>query len=170
MRAGLQPIEPDRPQGPANRPAPPAARSSVQTLSITSARSDGTLAPEAWRFVFSDPGTSGNSRVVTVAAKTSSEHPDTVEAFSGARAEGTPSVHPIAQNKLVIDSDTALIQARGAAKLRGIISAEYHLSQVRSGQEPVWTLSLYAEETEPVARFQIGAKTGSVKILAGAAA
>src|SRR5277367_3730341 len=50
-------------------------------LSISSARTDATLVPKAWRFVFHDPGTSGKCRIVTVATKASSEHPDTVEAF-----------------------------------------------------------------------------------------
>ena len=137
----------------------------AKLLSVSSARTDNSLAPEAWRFVFMDPATGGNCRVVTVAAKTSSEHPDTIEAFSSAKTERTPAGHAIAQNKLVLDSDLVLAQARGAAKLKGICAAEYHLSQPRSGQEPVWTLYFYAEAAEPVTRFQIGAKTGAVKIL-----
>jgi hypothetical protein len=137
----------------------------AKLLSVSSARTDESLAPEAWRFVFLDPATSGNCRVVTVAAKTSSEHPDTVEAFSSAKTESVPATHAIALNKLVMDSDQVLAQVRGAAKLKGIRAAEYHLAQPRSGQEPVWTLFFYAEAAEPVARFQIGAKTGAVKIL-----
>src|SRR5471030_1794629 len=70
----------------------------AKLLSVSSARSDGSLAPEAWRFVFLDPATSGNCRVVTVAAKTSSEHPDTVEAFSAAKTESVQTTHAIAQN------------------------------------------------------------------------
>ena len=138
----------------------------AKLLSVSSTRTDGSLAPEAWRFVFLDPATSGNCRVVTVAAKTSSEHPDTVEAFSSAKTESMPSNHAIAQSKWVLDSDQVLAQARGAAKLKGIRAAEYRLGQPRSGQEPLWTLSFYAEAAEPVARFQVGAKTGAVKILA----
>ena len=139
----------------------------AKLLSVSSARSDGSLAPEAWRFVFFDPATSGNCRVVTVAAKTSSEHPDTVEAFSSAKTESAPAAtHAIAQNKWGVDSDQALAQTRGVAKLKGILAAEYRLSQPRSGQEPLWTLSFYAEATEPVVRFQVGARTGAVKILA----
>jgi len=138
----------------------------AKLLSVSSARTDGSLAPEAWRFVFLDPATSGNCRVVTVAAKTSSEHPDTVEAFSSAKTESVPTLHAIAQNKWVMDSDQALAQARGAAKLKGIRAAEYRLGQPRSGQEPLWTLDFYAEAAEPAARFQVGAKTGAVKILA----
>jgi hypothetical protein len=138
----------------------------AKLLSVSSARTDGSLAPEAWRFVFLDPATSGNCRVVTVAAKTSSEHPDTVEAFSSAKKESAPATHAIAQGKLALDSDEALAQARGTSKLKGIHAAEYRLGQPRSGQEPFWTLYFYAEAGEPVARFQVGAKTGTVKILA----
>ena len=58
----------------------------AKLLSVSSCRSDQTLAPGAWRFVFLDPVTNGNCRVVTVAAKTSSEHPDTVEALNSAKA------------------------------------------------------------------------------------
>ena len=138
----------------------------AKLLSLSSARTDESLAPEAWRFVFFDPATSGNCRVVTVAAKASSEHPDTVEAFSSAKTESMPANHAIAQNKWVVDSDQALAQTRGTAKLKGILAAEYRLSQPRNGQEPLWTLSFYAEATEPVVRFQVGARTGAVKILA----
>jgi hypothetical protein len=138
----------------------------AKLLSVSSARTDGSLTPEAWRFVFLDPATSGNCRVVTVAAKTSSEHPDTVEAFSSAKTDNEATNHAIAQNKWVIDSDQALGLARGTSKLKGIRSAEYRLTQPRNGQEPLWTLYFYAEGPEAVARFQIAAKTGSVKILA----
>ncbi len=137
----------------------------AKLLSVSSARTDASLAPQAWRFIFLDLATSGNCRVVTVAAKTSSEHPDTVEAFSSIKIEGGPATHAIAQNKWVMDSDKVLDQARGAAKLKGIRAAEYRLDQPRSGQEPLWTLTFYAEAAEPVARFHIGARTGEVKIL-----
>ena len=138
----------------------------AKLLSVSSARTDGSLTPEAWRFVFLDPATSGNCRVVTVAAKTSSEHPDTVEAFSSAKTESVPATHAISQNKWLLDSEQALAMASGAAKLKGILSAEYRLDQPRSGQEPLWTLFFYAQGAQPVARFQVGAKTGAVKILA----
>ena len=137
----------------------------AKLLSVSSARTDKSLVPEAWRFVFLDPATSGNSRVVTVAAKTSSEHPDTVEAFSSAKTESVPVAHVISQSKWLVDSDRALAQARGASKLKGIRAAEYRLDQPRSGQEPLWTLSFYAEDAEPVTQFQVGAKSGTVKIL-----
>ena len=133
---------------------------------FTSARSDSSLSPQAWRFVFSDPGTSGNCRVVTVAAKASSEHPDTVEAFSTIKEDASASIHAVGQAKLAVDSDKALAQVRGAAKLKGIVSAQYRLSQQRSSAESLWMLSLYADEGDaPVARIQVGAKTGSVKII-----
>jgi hypothetical protein len=64
-----------------------------------------------------------------------------------------------------MDSDQVLAQAHGASKLKGIRAAEYHLSQPHSGPEPFWILYFFAEAAEPVARFQIGAKTGAVKIL-----
>src|SRR5271170_5540714 len=57
----------------------------VKLLSVTSARSGPSFTPAAWRFAFLDPGTTGKCRVVVVAAKTSSEHPDAVEAFSSVR-------------------------------------------------------------------------------------
>jgi hypothetical protein len=149
----------------AQRRLRPEVRSKL--MSVASARSDASLLPNAWRFVFMDPATSGNCRVVTVAAKASSEHPDTIEAFSSIKEESKPAAHAIAQGKLAVDSEKALAQARGAAKLKGITAAEYRLAQPRSTQEPIWTLSLYAEEEAPVVRIEVGAKTGSVKIING---
>jgi hypothetical protein len=147
----------------AQRRLRPEVRSKL--MSVASARSDASLAPDAWRFVFMDQGTSGHCRVVTVAAKASSEHPDTVEAFSHIKEESSPSTHPIAQAKLAVDSNQALIQAKDAAKLKGITAAQYRLGQSRSTQEPVWTLSLYAQEEDPIVRIQVGARTGAVRIL-----
>jgi len=147
----------------AQRRLRPEVRSKL--LSVSSSRTDGSLTPEAWRFVFLDPATSGNCRVVTVAAKTSSEHPDTIEAFSSVKVENESTGHAVAQNKWVIDSDQALAFARGTSKLKGIRSAEYRLNPPRAGNEPLWTLHFYAEAPVAVARFQIGAKSGSVKIL-----
>jgi hypothetical protein len=138
----------------------------AKLLSVSSCRTDGSLTPEAWRFVFFDPGTSGNCRIVTVAAKTSSEHPDTVEAFGTAKLDGVAGMHPISQNKWLVDSDQMLSHVRNGAKLKGVRSAGYQLAQARSGQEPMWTVSFYGETIEPVARFQVGGKAGSVKILA----
>jgi hypothetical protein len=137
----------------------------AKLMSVASARTDSSLVPEAWRFVFLDQATSGNCRVVTVAAKTSSEHPDTVDSFNSVKTESTPATHAIAQNKWVVDSDKVLAQARGATKLKGIRAAEYHLGQPRSGQEPIWVVYFYAEGEEPAARFQVGAKTGTLKIM-----
>jgi hypothetical protein len=149
----------------AQRRLRPEVRSKL--MSVTSARSDASLAPTAWRFVFMDPATSGNCRVVTVAAQASSEHPDTVEAFSNIKEESTPVTHAIAQARLVVDSDRVLTEAKGAAKLKGITAAQYRLAQPRTTQEPAWTLSLYAEDEEPVVRIQVGAKTGAVRIING---
>jgi len=149
----------------AQRRLRPEVRSKL--LSVSSSRMDGSLVPEAWRFAFLDQATSGNSRVVTVAAKTSSEHPDTIEAFSPSlgRTENEATHHPVAQSKWVVDSDQALALARSASKLKGIHSAEYRLSQPRHAQEPLWTLYFYGEAPEAVVRFQIAAKSGAVKIL-----
>ncbi len=149
----------------AQRRLRPEVRSKL--MSVASARSDTTLSPEAWRFVFMDPATSGNCRVVTVAAKASSEHPDTVEAFSNIKEESPAATHPTAQGKLAVDSDKALALAKDVAKLKGITGAQYRLAQPRSTQEPMWTLSLYAQEEEPVVRIHVGAKTGHVQILNG---
>lgn len=147
----------------AQRRLRPEVRSKL--LSVSSPKTESSLAPEAWRFVFFDPGTSGNCRIVTVAAKTSSEHPDTVEAFSNVKTENAATAHAISQNKCVIDSDQVLAQVRNESKLKGIRSADYRLVQSKGTQEPLWTLSFYAESPEAVARFQIGAKTGTLKIL-----
>jgi tRNA threonylcarbamoyladenosine modification (KEOPS) complex Pcc1 subunit len=149
----------------AQRRLRPEVRSKL--LSVASARSDSSLSPAAWRFVFMDQGTSGHCRVVTVAAKASSEHPDTIEAFSDIKDESSQATTPIAQAKLGIDSDKALVQAKDVAKLKGITAAQYRLVQARSTQEPVWTLSLYAQEEEPIVRIQVGARTGAVRILNG---
>lgn len=148
----------------AQRRLRPEVRSKL--LSVSSARAEGALLPEAWRFVFFDAGTSGNCRIVTVAAKTSSEHPDTVEAFSSAKTENAASAHAIAQNKWTVDSDQALTIVRGTSKLKGVRAAEYKLSQPKGSAEALWNLAFYGEGPEPVARFQVGAKTGTLKILA----
>jgi hypothetical protein len=136
----------------------------AKLLSVSSARTNGSLVPEAWRFVFLDAGTSGHSRVVTVAAKTSSEHPDTVEAFNSSKTNEVDISHSIAQNKLQIDSDKVLELAREAVKLKGVLAAEYRLVQARSGKEPVWNLYFYGEAEAPLASFQVGAKSGAVEL------
>lgn len=137
----------------------------AKLLSVTSARTNRTLIPDAWRFVFQDLATSGHCRVVTVAAKTSSEHPDTVEAFSSAKSENVANLPAIPQNKLVVDSDKALEETRGITKLKGIQAAEYRLVLPRSGREPVWLLNFYGEAGKEVAGFQVGAKTGKVELV-----
>ena len=137
----------------------------AKLLSVTSARSNGNLTPTAWRFVFLDPGTSGHCRVVTVAAKASSEHPDTVEAFSSSKMESADSLLPIPQNKLLFDSDRLIEQARAASKLKGVNAAEFRLLQPRSGREPVWELHFFAEDGGPLSAFRIGAKTGATSVL-----
>jgi hypothetical protein len=147
----------------AQRRLRPEVRSKL--LSVSSARSDGTLLPQAWRFVFLDPATSGNCRVVTVAAKASSEHPDTIEAFSSIQAEEATS--PMTTVKWIIDSDAALQAVSKTTKLKGVKTAQYRLSQPKNAKEPMWVISFYGDEEQPVARFQVGAKSALVKILSG---
>ena len=151
----------------AQRRLRPEVRSKL--IGATSARAGADLMPEAWRFVFLDPATSGNCRIVTVAAKASSEHPDTVEAFSSMPTESPTDGHVITQNKLQIDSEQALATTRSTSKLKGVRAAEYKLVQARTGQEPVWILSFFGDGSESLAQFQVGAKNGTVKILQKAA-
>ena len=136
----------------------------AKLLSVSSARSNGNLVPDAWRFVFQDLATSDHCRVVTVAAKASSEHPDTVEAFSSPKGENVAEFLPIPQNKLLVDSDQALEQARKSSKLKGIKGVEFRLVQPGSGREPYWQLHFYAEGKDPVATVQVGAKSGAVEL------
>jgi hypothetical protein len=135
----------------------------AKLLSISSARTNQTLLPEAWRFVFLDPATSGKCRVVTVAAKTSSEHPDTIEAFSSAQRENIATSQAIPQNKLLIDSGQALEKIRVNSKLKGVKAAEYRITQQKGKSEPFWSLSFYGENGESIAKFRIGAKTGALE-------
>ncbi len=135
----------------------------AKLLSVSSARTDQTLVPDAWRFVFLDPATSGKCRVVTVAAKTSSEHPDTIEAFGSAQTENISASLVIPQNKLLIDSSKALEEVRLASKLKGVRSAEYRLTQQKGKTEPSWYLQFFAENSEPLAKFRIGARTGGLE-------
>jgi hypothetical protein len=136
----------------------------AKLLSISSARSDGNLVPPAWRFLFLDAATSGNCRVVTVAAKTSSEHPDTVEAFGPARSEDPTGVHVIPQGKLFVDSDKVVENIRGTMKLKGVRAAEFRLLQVKGQSEPLWTVKLYGDNgSTPLGQFRVGAKSGTVE-------
>jgi hypothetical protein len=136
----------------------------AKLLTVSSPRTDNSLSPTAWRFVFFDAATTGNCRIVTVAAKTSSEHPDTVEAFSTAKTGSAAGLHPIPQNKIVVDSDKALEQTRVSSKLKGVQAAQYFLVQDKAGAEPLWMLHFFGDGREPVAQFQIGAKTGVVEL------
>jgi hypothetical protein len=147
----------------AQRRLRPEVRSKL--LSIASARTDATFVPEAWRFVFLDPATSGHCRVVTVAAKASSEHPDTVEAFSSTKSESVASLQAIPQNKLLFDSNKVLERVRETSKLKGSLSAEYRLLQARNGRETAWHLSFYAKALEPIARFRVDTKTGAIQFV-----
>lgn len=135
----------------------------AKLLSVSSARANQTLTPDAWRFVFLDPATSGKCRVVTVAAKTSSEHPDTIEAFSSAQTENISTLQAIPQNKLLIDSGLALEKVRLTSKLKGVKAAEYRITQQKGKSEPFWSLVFYGENEEAIAKFRIGAKSGAVE-------
>lgn len=137
----------------------------AKLLCISSARTDATLAPQAWRFVFHDPATSENCRSVTVAAKNSSEHPDTVEAFSNSKPENIAVLRPVPQNKLLIDSDQALEKIRTVARLKRFRAVEFHLIFTQNSPEPCWTLQFYAENGEAASHFQIGAATGEIEIV-----
>ncbi|MCE0497757.1 MAG: hypothetical protein LV481_07415 [Methylacidiphilales bacterium] len=136
----------------------------AKLLSISSARTDATFVSEIWRFVFLDKTTSGHARAVIVAAKTSSEHPDTAQAFSSAKSENLASLLAIPQNKLLFDSDKMLERVRQTSKLKGLKSAEYRLIQSTSGREPMWCLSFYAESPEPIVSFRVDAATGAIQL------
>jgi hypothetical protein len=144
----------------AQRRLRPEVRSRL--LAVSSSRTDASLTPDAWRFVFFDAGTSGKCRVVTVAAHTSSEHPDTVEAFSAEKNDGAAALPTLVQNKWTVDSDAALEAIRRESKLKGVKAAQYRLEQPRSGKEATWVIDLFDAPGEPLARFQIGARTGAV--------
>ena len=147
----------------AQRRLRPEVRSKL--LSVTSPQTGTNLTPEAWRFVFFDEGTSGNCRIVTVAAKTSSEHPGTVEAFSSIRSENVNRLQVIPQNKLLINSNQALDRARNASKLKGVRSAQYRLLQPPQGTESIWELHFFGDNGEPLVRFRVGAKTGTTELI-----
>jgi hypothetical protein len=135
----------------------------AKLLRVSSARTNPTFQPEAWRFVFFDPATSGNCRIVTVAAKTSSEHPDTVEAFSSSRQESASAAQVVPQAKLGVDSDGVLEKIRLSSKLKGVRAAEYRLLQQKGSPEPFWTVQFFSEEGDTVIKFRVGAKTGKVE-------
>jgi hypothetical protein len=139
----------------------------AKLLGISSARTGPNLVPEAWRFVFFDPGTRGSCRIVTVAARASSEHPAVVEAFSFARVENAAQMNVIPQGKLLVDSDKALELARSTAKLKGIRAAEYHLANPGHGPESFWDIQFFADENETAVRLRVGAKTGAVEFVNG---
>jgi hypothetical protein len=135
----------------------------AKLLTVTSARSDASLVPRAWRFFFADPATSGNCRVVTVAAKNSSEHPDTVEAFAASRTEDAPGAPVIPQNKLLVDSDKVAEKIQAASKLKGLRAAEFQLHQPKGKSEPFWIVKVYGERDETLVSFRVGAKSGALE-------
>jgi len=145
----------------AQRRLRPEVRSGL--LSMASARTDATFTPEAWRIVFLDQATVGRCRVVAVAARASSEHPDTVEAFSSIKSERVSTLQVIPQNKLLFDSNQALAQVRGISKLMACLSVEYRLLQLPNSPEPVWSLSFYGNGPGLMTRFRVGAETGATE-------
>jgi hypothetical protein len=148
----------------AQRRLRPDVRSKL--LSVSSPRTGVSLAPEAWRFIFFDPGTSGKIRAVTVAAHTSSEHPDTVEAFSGVKNKTAAGLHLIVQNKWMIDSDIALEKVRAESKCKGVHSAQYLLERTSAGKETFWVIQFFNERDEALARFRIDARSSELTRLA----
>jgi hypothetical protein len=138
----------------------------AKLLAATSARSDASLVPRAWRFFFADPATSGNCRVVTVAAKNSSEHPDTVEAFAATRMENAPGSPVIPQQKLLVDSDKVAEKIHAASKLKGAREAEFQLLQPKGKSEPFWIVKIYGDREEALASFRVGAKDGALEQMA----
>jgi len=144
----------------AQRRLRPDVRSKL--LSVSSPRTGPSLVPDAWRFVFHDAGTSGKSRAVTVAAHTSSEHPDTVEAFSGLKPDISSGLQVISQSKWTIDSDAALEKVRDEFKMKHVLSAQYRLTR-GSGRDAFWTIEFFGEKDEMLVRFQIDARTGELK-------
>jgi hypothetical protein len=150
----------------AQRRLRPEVRSRL--LSVTSSKTH-TLVPEAWRFVFFDPGTSDKSRAVTVAARTSSEHPDTVEAFSDIKFEPAAGHQVVPQNRWMIDSDLALEKVREHVKLRRVRTAQYRLGRPRSVGEPVWLIEFSDEQGATIGSFRIDARSGELSRLAVAA-
>lgn len=142
----------------AQRRLRPDVRSKL--LSISSVRTEAASAPEAWRFVFSDSKTHDHCRNVIVAAKTSSEHPYLLEAFSLARFDSVAPLKAIPQNKLHFDSNEALAQVRRITELKETCSAVYRLFLPQGDREPAWLLSFYAANPEPIAIFRIRAETG----------
>jgi hypothetical protein len=145
----------------AQRRLRPEVRSRL--LTAISARSNSGLIPPAWRFYFADAATSGHCRVVTVAAKNSSEHPDTVEAFALARQEDPSGAPVIAQNKLLVDSDEVADKIHASSKLKGAHTAEFQLLQPKGKVEPCWIVRIYGEHDETLVSFRAGAKNGALE-------
>jgi hypothetical protein len=137
----------------------------TKLLSVSSPKTNSSLEPDAWRFVFFDPGTSGKSRAVTVAARTSSEHPDTVEAFSGLKGEGTAGLHVMSQAKWTVDSDAALQKVRGEFKCKHVVSAQYRLQRSGSGKDAFWLIEFFGDKDEVLVRFRIDAKSAELRQL-----
>jgi hypothetical protein len=147
----------------AQRRLRPDVRSKL--LSVSSPKTGSSLEPEAWRFLFYDAGTSGKSRAVTVAARTSSEHPDTVEAFSGMKGETASGLSVIPQNKWLIDSDAALQKVRGEFKCKHVSAAQYRLQRAPGARDAFWLIEFFDERDEVLVRFQIDARTGDLRQL-----
>ena len=97
--------------------------------------------------------------MVTVAAKTSSEHPATVEAFSSEVVEKVSGLQVVPQNKWIFDSDAVLEKVRFESKLKGVRSAQYRLTQPKGATEPLWFVQFLGDNDRLLIQVQIGAKT-----------
>ena len=137
----------------------------TKLLSVSSPKTTSSLEPDAWRFTFFDPGTSGKSRSVTVAAKTSSEHPDTVQAFSGLKGETVTGLHVVSQAKWLVDSDAALQRVRGEFKCKHVVAAQYRLQRAHAGKDAFWLIEFFGDKDEVLVRFRIDAKSGDLRKL-----
>ena len=147
----------------AQRRLRPDVRSKL--LSVSSPKTTSSLEPDAWRFIFFDAGTSGKSRAVTVAARTSSEHPETVEAFNDMKGETAAGLNVIAQSKWLIDSDAALQKVRGEFKCKHVSAAQYRLVRANSVREAFWMIKFFDDRDEVLVRFRIDARTGDLRQL-----
>ncbi len=128
-------------------------------LTISSARTDASLRPVAWRFVFSDPRIRKHWRGVVVAAGASSEHPEVIKAFRFAQKINPTPVSMFPLGLIALDSDQALRKVQRVIHLRGFVSASYQLSAASREDTPVWQLAFYSSSSlHPSRSFQVPAQ------------
>jgi hypothetical protein len=117
-------------------------------LVARSLRTERDRLPSAWRFVFHDPLTTDNYRIVTVPTNEThksydfSEEPEDVESLR--------KLLPVVQEKVVLDSDDIL---RCAAELKKASwkSWELNLHQCPDIHEPLWMLTFFEDDAGKVA-------------------